>query len=283
MTTLVVTAVAAAIGFAGAPRHARTTVSSRVAMLGADDIATAQADSLSKIESGFTLSERDFADSLDCASWSQGDWKGDIKGWAGEPKLGWVTSGVTHGPGGACSAELSAWVAPSYDLPHLLQRIELTAAGELELTLDYIARYDLPSDPQYLQEYYFSIAAWRDEVIGSVAGAALSTAQPDVFTRCISSPMKLSLVMPGTDEALAAAKAACVANTERWVGWWEGVAEVNRMKRGGLFSRDTKMHRMRFQSHSDGLSAAGLDAGLAERVAQALVGPGDEQYVGQAS
>lgn len=250
-------------------------------MTGAAELAALQTGCLAKLEKAFTLTKRDFPDSLECASWGGAEASGEVLGFAGEPKIGWVSSSVTKVGGGA-TAELTAWVAPAYDLPHLYQSLSV-GDGKLSLTLDYIARYDLVTDAQYTNQYFLSTSAWQDGVRASVPGATDSSARPDVYIRTIRSPMQLNVDFPDSPESLAAVSKACDEAIDRWIGWWQGAKEVNRMKIGALFARDTKQHRMRFQSHADALKAKGVPADLAERVAQAIVGPGDEQYVGQAS
>ncbi|KAG8467266.1 hypothetical protein KFE25_000582 [Diacronema lutheri] len=250
-------------------------------MSSAIDLAAVQTACLAKIEAAFPLNARDFAASLDCASWSSGAASGEVVGFAGEPKLGWVSRSVTTAKSGAVHAELTAWVAPAFDLPHLYQTLSL-ADGRLSLTLDSVSRVDLTSDAQYLEQYYLSTLPWYEGIRASAPGAT-DAPPPDVFMRLLRSPMVLSLSLSDSPESLAAVTRACEEATERWVGWWQGAKEVNRMKVGALFVRDTKQHRMRFQSHTDVLKAIGVDSELAERVAQAIVGPGDEQYVGGAS
>lgn len=242
-------------------------------MTGSAELEALQAACLAKLEANFALTRRDFADSLDCASWSSGAASGEVVGFAGEPKIGWVSSSVTTADG-AVSAELTAWVAPTYDIPHLYQKLSIIANGKLSLTLDCIARYDVTSDPQYLSQYYLSTQEWQDGVRRSAPGVAESSAQQDVYMRTIRSPMQLALDLPDSAESLAAVATACAEATERWIGWWGGAKEVNRMKIGALFARDTKQHRMRFQSHAANLKAKGLPVELAECVAQAIVGPG---------
>jgi len=245
-------------------------------MATADDVASIQAECMAKLEAALPLRADGFPDSLGCGSWAAGEFSGDVSGYAGEPKVGWVTRALTRGSFGA-EGEIVAWVAPSYDIPHLYQTMSANADGSVAMTLDYTPRYDLPADTQYLNDYFMSQLQWQQQVMASSPGV-METAKPDVWQRTIQSPTALSLYFPSGD--INAVRTAVGQHLDTWLGWWQGAAEVNRMKRGGLFGRDTKMHRMRFQSHSDRLKAAGVDPSMAESVAQAMVGPGDEQYVG---
>jgi hypothetical protein len=246
-------------------------------------VAAIQAASIAALEGAFSLTKRDFPDSLLVDAWTCDAGSGSIAGWAGEPKLGWVSASTVALPSaGTAVAEFTAWVAPSYDLPHLYMVVGLTKRGTLALQLDYVSRYDLPADSGYLNEYFLSTMAWQD-ALRAQPGATESAVRQDVYLRTICSPMLLSLEFPNDEASLATVRAACAEHVTRWVGWWSGAKEVNRMKCGSLFSRDTKQHRLRFQSHSDALKAAGLPDELAGRVAQGMVGPGDEQYVGLGS
>lgn len=278
-------AIVLAIGFSSpALRRGGAARRGAVAMgASAADVAAIQAATLSAVEGAFALTKRDFPDSLLVDAWACDAASGSVAGWAGEPKLGWVSaSTVNHASAGAAVGEVTAWVAPSYDMPHLYVVVGLTQSGKLALQLDYVSRYDLPADSGYLGQFYLSTMAWQD-ALRAQPGAAQPTARQDVYLRTICSPMFLSLEFPDDEASLATVKAACAEHVARWVGWWSSAKEVNRMKCGSLFSRDTKQHRLRFQSHSDALKAAGVPAELAERVAQGMVGPGDEQYVGLGS
>jgi hypothetical protein len=249
-------------------------------MVAAAELAALQAACLAKLEGSFTLTKRDFPDLLDCASWNSEGASGEVVGFAGEPKIGWVSASVTNGKkGGACTTELTAWVAPAFDLPHLYQVVSLTAGGKLALTLDYISRYDLPADTSYMGEFFLSTLEWHEGVRAS-DGATDSTVRQDVYLRTIRSPMQLCVEFENSDAGFAAVSKAVENNLARWLGYWEGSKQVNRMKVSSLFVRDTKLHRMRFQSHSDSLKAQGIPLEAAQRIAQAMVGPGDEQYVG---
>jgi len=266
------------VAFAGPDRRTRGAGVRMAAS--AADLHGVQAACLEKVQAAFTLTERDFPNSLECAAWSSGPSSGAVRGFAAEPKLGWISSSITNSGRGVCASELTAFVAPAFDIPHLYQVVGLTPEGKISLTLDYIARYDLPADQNYLQDYFLSTTEWQEKLRTSVAGVAESAVRQDVYMRTIRSPMQLCLELENTADSLAALKAACESNVDRWIGWWQTAKEVNRMKVGSIFMRDTKIHRMRFQSHAGLLKASGVPAELAERVAQAIVGPGDEQYVG---
>lgn len=224
----------------------------------------------------FPLSERDQGFN----PWAAGMWQGKIQGFAGEPKLGWVTVAQHATASGECFGELTAWVAPSFDVPHLILQHSIDNVGRLVLTMDYVARYDLCAESYHYDEFFRPLEGWRASCLG--AGTE-PPADQDALVRLISSPMRTSVVLPAAETSQDQAQQMMMEHCQRWCSWWSGAAEVNRMKRGSLFARDTKMHRARFASHVSRLSRAGVDGSTAEQLAQALVGPGDEQYVGQAS
>mmetsp|Transcript_20003 Transcript_20003/g.64428 ORF Transcript_20003/g.64428 Transcript_20003/m.64428 type:complete len:292 (+) Transcript_20003:225-1100(+) len=201
---------------------------------------------------------------------------GSCDGYLGLPKIGWCSA--TRLDSATCSfLHLSAQVAPNYDVPHLSLDVTVPASGG-PVTIDYdlTAREDVVGNKNYVANYYEAAEPWFDAAKAKVT--LVPNAAAPLAMRALASPVALHAVANSVADASSVAEKL----VGLWSNWLVTPTEINRMKRGAAYSRDTAMHKQRW-IHYSGLVAntlGGVAPQRAAEIASALAGPGDEAYTG---
>ena len=199
---------------------------------------------------------------------------GTVDGYLGLPKIGWCSATKLDAPT-ASYLHVSAQVAPNYDVPHLTLDIIAGQAGVV-LAYDLTAREDVVGNKAYIESFYLPAEAWfanakqRCTLVPTSAGLSM---------RALASPVALSATANSVEDAAALATEL----VGLWTQWLVKPQEINRMKRGTAYARDTAMHKQRWMHYSglvNNLGTGALTPQRAAEVASALLGPGDEAYTG---
>ncbi|EKX51251.1 hypothetical protein GUITHDRAFT_161656, partial [Guillardia theta CCMP2712] len=216
---------------------------------------------IQKLMDALPLRESNHVEGLGASSWMEGGFSGSVQGWTAEPKVGWISkSSMKSSDFSTGSSSLVVLMGPSYDTPHLWVDLTFTPQ-EILVNLDFPARVDLAANKDYIAEYYKSASGWYDSLMNDAATTALAGGK-GLNERILASPMSLSLSMAKDQQSLDLIERAVDEQVSTWCSWIQGAREVNRMqfqKFQSVFPKDR-----------------------AQQLAAAMVGPGDEQYVGSA-
>ncbi|KAG5191033.1 hypothetical protein JKP88DRAFT_12018 [Tribonema minus] len=229
-----------------------------------------------KIEADQALRPSDHAEAMELDAFTVGDVSGTIEGYLGT-KVDWCSKVSTKGPGGDASYALSCWTFPMYDVPHLT--VALSKSGDtLTLKADLIAKDDTMYSQDYLESYYGGeTLAWYESIVGN----AHTTSLPVPATlrgRALASPGLVHV--SGPESEVAELFAASVDKiTDMWLAWLADAAEIARVRRGTMLSRDNILRRMSWAV----TCKDPMFGDQSQQIATAIAGPGDMAYVGQYS
>mmetsp|Transcript_30492 Transcript_30492/g.40284 ORF Transcript_30492/g.40284 Transcript_30492/m.40284 type:complete len:292 (+) Transcript_30492:55-930(+) len=234
---------------------------------------------LGKIQASEELRPNSHPDNMGAGTWDSPTHSGRVFGFNGK-KADYVSVFTTAKKDGSeTTYNIEGWVMPMYDVPHL--KISVSQCAEsLDLYMDYIAKEDIAYSKEYLEQYYTGdVVNWWNTVMAG--GVTENPSKLDIFARVLESPLKISVKLDGSSQSLALLQSSTDEFVSRWLSWLNAAQEIPRVRRGTVFSRDNTLRRINWQVLAGEMGPiAGENA---KSLAAAQSGPGNEQYVGQAS
>jgi len=237
---------------------------------------------LKKIEAKESLKQNPHPENMGFSLWNVNGMSGTVQGYNGK-KADYVSVYTDKNEDGSFSTfNIDGWVMPMFDVPHL--KLSLSQkGGELNVFLDYIAKEDLSYSKEYLAQYYTrdAVSWWSRTMSNSLVKE--NPSDTNIFCRVLQSPLKVSFSVCDSKEAIAFVESVIDEFVERWLGWLDEATEIPRVRRGTIFSRDNTIRRINWQVLAEKNRDVFAEDSLAKKIAAAQSGPGNEQYVGQAS
>mmetsp|Transcript_14951 Transcript_14951/g.22258 ORF Transcript_14951/g.22258 Transcript_14951/m.22258 type:complete len:280 (+) Transcript_14951:60-899(+) len=231
----------------------------------------------SKIESGQETRQSDHAESLNMDKFDIGAMRGTIKGYLGS-KIDWCSKLNLTGEDGFEKYSLMCWTFPMYNTPHLSIDIEKTTE-KIFLKADLIPKEDLMYSQDYLEEFYEGgVLEWYNDLVENQLSEQ-QTPSKYLRDRVLTSPTVVHISLPNSKEGDEILESGVEKLVDLWLGFLSEASEIPRMRRGTMLSRDSILRRMSFLI----LNQNSIFGARAQEVAVALVGPGDQAYIGQAS
>ena len=300
--------------FAAAPTLPSTSRASVISLSAADIVTGWQPAALSKIASTLQLTPKpDYAASLGFDSFTLGGSTGKVESYEGPgaPNVAWC-SGLQLTGAESARGSIGAFCGPLTDVPHLVAACGVSNSG-IDLYIDWrpraesaydpalgndLAAYPAPETREAFAEggnrkdfaaafYTEEVAAWRSTLLGLAGATGAPPLTKEQIAAISTGPLLIDLRLPLTDDAAAAAAAACEQAVDRWLGWMTSADEMKRglpagMRQTATYTRDTKVRANHFGFLLGKYTALFGDAD-GKALAEADAGPLDEAYVGGAS